>query len=191
MSGAGPPAAHPAGLAVSCRPASDRADPGGIAAGSCPRRARPAPGDRAKVSPSRRWQMTSEEQERELLRAQGEGHLTPGTPGSAPPPGAEPGRRRMGFGQRVFVALLLTVVTVPPAAAFYSYFSGAPLHLLAPARDKEDEGTPAASARSSVTLVAGQAHTLDVPEEVCAALGIRKGDRDAVAVAKAPTVMRP
>src|SRR5262249_21534501 len=134
MSSASSPTAHPGGPAVSCRPASDRADPDGTAGGLCPRGAQPASADPAKVSPSRRCPMTNEEQERELLRAQGEGHLTPGTPGSALPSGSEPGRRRMGFGQKAFVSLLLTVVTVPPAAAFYSYFSGVPLHLLAPAK---------------------------------------------------------
>jgi cobalt-zinc-cadmium efflux system membrane fusion protein len=137
--------------------------------------------------------MINEEQDRELLHAQGEGHLIPSTPGSAPPSGAWAGRRRMGFGQRVVVLLLLTVVTVPPAAGFYSYFSGVPLHLLASAKDKEEEEkeTPTPSGQPHIAPVSGQAHTLEVPEEVCAALGIRKGDRDSVAVAQAPTMMRP
>ena len=95
----------------------------------------------------------------------------------------------MGFGQRAVVALLLTVVLVPPTAGFYSYFSGIPLHLLA--SSKEEKETVASSAPPSVSLVSGQAHTLEVPEEVCAALGIRKGERDSVAVAKPPVMMRP
>ena len=48
-------------------------------------------------------------------------------------------RLRMGWGQRAIVALLLTVVIVPPLAGFYSYFSGVPLHLLAAKQDDEDK----------------------------------------------------
>jgi cobalt-zinc-cadmium efflux system membrane fusion protein len=87
------------------------------------------------------------------------------------------------------VAILLTVVLVPPAAGFFSYFSGIPLHLLA--SSKEEIETSSSPDRPSVSLVPGQAHTLEVPDEVSAALGIRKGRRDAVVVAKAPTMMRP
>ena len=87
----------------------------------------------------------------------------------------------MGIGQKAVVAILLTVVLVPPLAGFYSYFSGIPLHLLA--SSKEAEKAPDTAAPASVSLVSGQAHTLQVPEEVCAALGIRKRERDAVAVA--------
>ncbi len=43
----------------------------------------------------------------------------------------------MGFGQKVVVALLLTVVLVPPLGGFYSYFSGVPLHLLASSKEAE------------------------------------------------------
>jgi cobalt-zinc-cadmium efflux system membrane fusion protein len=97
----------------------------------------------------------------------------------------------MGFGQKAVVALLLTVVVIPPAAGIYSYFSGIPLHLLASAKDKDEKEALAPSAHLGVKLVSGQAHTLEVPQEVCASLGITKGDRDAVAVAQAPTMMRP
>jgi cobalt-zinc-cadmium efflux system membrane fusion protein len=100
----------------------------------------------------------------------------------------------MGFGQRAVVAILLTVVLVPPAAGFYSYFTGIPLHLLASTNDKpqdNEKATPAASARPAIVLVSGQAHTLDVPEEVCASLGIRKGAHDSVAIARVPSSMRP
>ena len=95
----------------------------------------------------------------------------------------------MGIGQKAVVTLLLTVVLVPPLAGFYSYFSGIPLHLLA--STKEAEKAQDASALPSVSLVSGQAHTLKVPEEVCAALGICKGEHDAVAVAWLPKTMRP
>jgi cobalt-zinc-cadmium efflux system membrane fusion protein len=97
----------------------------------------------------------------------------------------------MGFGQRAVVAVLLTVVVVPPAAGFYSYFSGVPLHLLASTKDQEENETTAPAARSSIMLVSGRAHTLDVPEGVCTSLGIRQGDRDSVAVARVPAMMRP
>jgi membrane fusion protein, heavy metal efflux system len=135
--------------------------------------------------------MINEEQNRELLRAQGEGHLITSEPGAKSPSGAEAERRKMGLGQKAVVLILLTVVLVPPAAAFYSYFSGIPLHLFAHARDKEEEGNTSSPAGSGVTLVPGQAHTVQVPEEVCASLGILKGQRDAIAVAQKPTLMRP
>jgi cobalt-zinc-cadmium efflux system membrane fusion protein len=140
--------------------------------------------------------MINEEQANELLRAQGDHHLIPGTSGSgsALPAGAEAPVRKMGLGQKAIVALLLTVVLVPPAAGFYSFFSGVPLHLLASSKDKDNSEAGealASSARSSITLVPGQAHTLEVPADISISLGIRKGDKDSVAVAEAPTLMRP
>jgi cobalt-zinc-cadmium efflux system membrane fusion protein len=81
------------------------------------------------------------------------------------------------------------VVLVPPLAGFYSYLSGIPLHLLAPSNEGAE---PLASPTPlSVSLVSGRAHTLEVPTEVAAALEIRKGERDSVAVAQPPTLMRP
>jgi cobalt-zinc-cadmium efflux system membrane fusion protein len=139
--------------------------------------------------------MINKEQHQELLRAQGDGHLIASEARSDHPVGAPAPRRRMGFGQRLVVAILLTVVLIPPLAGFYSYFSGVPLHLLASTKDKdqdkEEHGSSSASPRSEVTLVSGQPHTLEVPAEVCASLGIHKGDHDAVAVARKPTMMRP
>ena len=99
-------------------------------------------------------------------------------------------RPRMGWGQRAVVALLLTVVIVPPLAGFYSYFSGVPCICSRPERRREKE----ASARPpppSVSLVSGQAHTLEVPDEVATDLGNPQGEHDSVAVAQAPTTMRP
>jgi cobalt-zinc-cadmium efflux system membrane fusion protein len=95
--------------------------------------------------------------------------------------------------------MILIVLTVPPAAGFYSYFSGTPLHLLASTKDKDkdkeeeenEKETNESSASASVSLVSGQAHTIQVPEEVAGTLGIRKGQRDLVAIAQAPTMMRP
>src|SRR5271157_5339409 len=133
--------------------------------------------------------MNLNEEHEALLIAQGEAHLIPGHTPGASTPGARPAPRKMGYGQKAVVALLLTVVLVPPLAGFYSYFSGIPLHLLA--SSKEAEKALDSATLPSVTLVSGQAHTLKVPEEVCAALGIRKGEQDAVAVAWLPKTMRP
>jgi cobalt-zinc-cadmium efflux system membrane fusion protein len=138
--------------------------------------------------------MMSEEQDHELLRAQGDSHLIPGAPGSPQTAGTEVPRRKMGIIQRAVIALLLTVIVIPPVAGIYSYISGTPLHLLASTADKEkdeEKGSQSATARSGVTLVSGQAHTLEVPEEVCASLGIHRGGQDAVAIAQKPTTIRP
>ncbi|HKI16380.1 MAG TPA: efflux RND transporter periplasmic adaptor subunit [Isosphaeraceae bacterium] len=124
-----------------------------------------------------------------LFDEHGESRPVPSTPTSGPSATAAAPRRRMGFGQRLVVGLLLTVVLVPPLAGFYSYFSGVPLHLLA--SKKEVKETLAASAAPSVSLVSGQAHTLSVSWEVATALGIRKGQSYSVAIAQAPTMMRP
>ncbi len=137
--------------------------------------------------------MINREQDHELMHAQGEGHLIPSTSASAQPSGAGAApRKRMGIGQRAVVVLLLTVVLVPPMAGFYSYFSGIPLHLLAATKkeDAEEESSDSSSA-ARIALVPGEAHTVNVPEEVCAAIGIRKGERDLVEVAKPPTMMKP
>jgi cobalt-zinc-cadmium efflux system membrane fusion protein len=100
-------------------------------------------------------------------------------------------RLKMGWGQRAVVLILLTVVIVPPLAGFYSYFSGVPLHLLASAKDdKETENSELAATRG-VSLEAGKTHTLNVSDEVCSTLGIRKDDRDSVVVAQQPSTMRP
>jgi membrane fusion protein, heavy metal efflux system len=98
-------------------------------------------------------------------------------------------RLKMGWGQKAVVALLLTVVLVPPLAGFYSYFSGVPLHLLAGKKaETEDEES---AATPSISLVSGQAHTLELSDGVATTLGIRKGDQDSVAVAQSPHLMRP
>src|SRR5271157_4016155 len=125
--------------------------------------------------------MNRNEEHEALLIAQGEAHLIQGHASGPTTPSPSSPPRKMGFGQKVVVAILLTVVLVPPLGGFYSYFSGVPLHLLA--SSKEAEKAVDSAALPSVTLVSGQAHTLKVPEEVCAALGIRKGEQDAVAVA--------
>jgi len=98
-------------------------------------------------------------------------------------------RLKMGWGQRSVVAILLTVVILPPLAGFYSYFSGIPFHLLAGKKVETEEEEEAKS--PSISLVSGKPHTLEVSDEVARTLGIRKNDKDSVAVAQPPTMMRP
>jgi membrane fusion protein, heavy metal efflux system len=134
--------------------------------------------------------MINADQDHELLHAQGEGHLSthaPSTPGDAPAP------RRMGFGQRLVVLILLTVVVLPPAAGFYSYFTNTPLHLLGSSKEKEEKEKEEAGSHgpSGIAPVPGRAHTVEVADDVAATLGIRKGERDSVAIARPPTAMRP
>ncbi|MGO9601642.1 MAG: efflux RND transporter periplasmic adaptor subunit [Isosphaeraceae bacterium] len=132
--------------------------------------------------------MINEEEDQELLQAQGEGHPIPSGPSSTQATVGAP-RRKMGFGQKLMVTILLSVVLIPPAAGFFSYFSGVPLHLLAATKEnKEDPTLPSSPA---VSLVSGKAHTVNVPGEVCVSLGIQKGQHDSIAVAQAPSMMRP
>jgi cobalt-zinc-cadmium efflux system membrane fusion protein len=91
--------------------------------------------------------------------------------------------------RKVVIGVLLSAVILPPLAGFYSYFSGVPLHLLAGSRN-ENEAT-AGPVRERVTLVPGQAHTVKVPDEVCTALGICRNHEYSIALAQAPTSMRP
>jgi cobalt-zinc-cadmium efflux system membrane fusion protein len=102
------------------------------------------------------------------------------------PDGARP---RMSWGQKAVVVVLLITVTAPSVAAFYSYFSGVRLQLLAGKKAEPDEDE--AAAPPSISLVSGKAHTLEVSEEVASALGIRKEKKDSVSVAQPPKAMRP
>jgi membrane fusion protein, heavy metal efflux system len=133
--------------------------------------------------------MNLNEEHEALLIAQGEAHLIPGHPNGTAVPVARSASRKMGKGQKAIVMALLTVVLTPPLAGFYSYFSGVPLHLLA--STKEAGKAVDATAPPSVSLVSGQAHSLQVPQEVCAALGICRNEQAAVAIAKVPGTMRP
>jgi cobalt-zinc-cadmium efflux system membrane fusion protein len=91
--------------------------------------------------------------------------------------------------RKVVIGLLLAAVVIPPLAGFYSFFTGIPLHLLA-GITKENDQSPT-SARQRVVLVPGETHAVKVPDEVCAALGIRNDKKYSVAVARAPTSMQP
>src|SRR5690348_15996440 len=90
----------------------------------------------------------------------GEAELAPSMPPTAPPPDemTVPGvGARSRFLRRAVIALLLTVVLVPPTAAFYSYFTGVPLHLLAFAEKQEEKEAKAlSSVPPSIWLVSGK-----------------------------------
>jgi cobalt-zinc-cadmium efflux system membrane fusion protein len=82
--------------------------------------------------------------------------------------------------------LLLIVAVV--LVIFLGFILGVRLPgMAANAEDMKIEPPP----RLGVDLVKGQPHTLVVPEDVRASLGIRKAGRDHVEVVKVPTQMRP
>jgi len=94
--------------------------------------------------------MNTEREYAELCHAQGEGQPIPSESVSAPPWEAEAAPCGMGFGQRLVVALLLTVVLVPPLGGFYSSFSGIPLRVLL--WGKQEKGTLASSASRGTSV---------------------------------------
>ncbi len=111
----------------------------------------------------------------------------------SPQPADEPSKHptaRQCLVRRLVIGLLLFVVLLPPAAGFYSFVSGVPLHLLASDTTGKLAAAPSAAA-SGVALAPGQLHTVDVTDGVCSVLGIRKPGGDAIAVVEPPTKMRP
>jgi cobalt-zinc-cadmium efflux system membrane fusion protein len=137
--------------------------------------------------------MIKVERDPEPRHVAGVGHLSPTGASEPVPSHGDTARKKMGLGQRITVVFLLILVLAPPLAGFYSYFSGVPLHFPASAKEpKDDDQKPGNSpGSSSVKLVPGRPHTVEVGDEVATALGIKKGGRDAVAIAKPPSVMRP
>jgi hypothetical protein len=97
-------------------------------------------------------------------------------------------RLKMGWGQKAVVALLLTVVIIPPLAGFYSYFTHVPLHLLA--SQKEAEGADESDEPDSVTLVSDRAHTVELSDDVVKTLGIKKGAKYSDATARVARLHR-
>jgi cobalt-zinc-cadmium efflux system membrane fusion protein len=88
--------------------------------------------------------------------------------------------------QSVGLLLIVGVVLV----VFLGYILGVQVPGMRAA--SPEEPTPVkAPARLGVDLVEGRPHTLVVPEEVRAALGIRKGKVDLIDVVKVPTQTRP
>ena len=65
------------------------------------------------------------------------------------------------------------------------------LQQLAAEREASSEATAAEKPGLGVELVKGQPHTLFVPQNVRAALGIRKGNVDQIVTAVRPTRTRP
>jgi membrane fusion protein, heavy metal efflux system len=92
------------------------------------------------------------------------------------------------FQSKVFKAAALLVVVL--AVVGLAAANGA-ISLPGAADPEKTTAGDATSSTAAVKLVDGQLHTLYVPEDVRAALGIRKGGVDLVAVAHKPTWMRP
>jgi cobalt-zinc-cadmium efflux system membrane fusion protein len=86
--------------------------------------------------------------------------------------------------------LLGALVLVILASVAIGALSGA---MRLPWSAASEETVPPDAAKSSlaVELVDGKPHTLFVPEDVRSALGIRKDNRDSIAVARKPTSTRP
>jgi cobalt-zinc-cadmium efflux system membrane fusion protein len=108
-------------------------------------------------------------------------------PPSAPPQEVSAASR---LTRKIAIGVMLAVLVVPPAAGFISYFSGVPLRLIASTKKQAGAASPSVAAER-VALVPGQPHTLNVPDSVSAALGVRTGDEYAVAVARTPTDKLP
>jgi cobalt-zinc-cadmium efflux system membrane fusion protein len=104
-------------------------------------------------------------------------------------PGAFSRRILAPIGRRLAAFVLLFVVVVPPAAAFYSYLTGIPLSFARQGREALETADAAEAPR--ITLVKQRPHALDVPEAVARSLGILKEDAVAIAVARVPTRTRP
>jgi cobalt-zinc-cadmium efflux system membrane fusion protein len=111
--------------------------------------------------------------------------------GHAPPPVQKAETPvRAPLWQRITAGIVVFAVL----AAFGWYLLGVQLPCLfgrgnCEASVEEKQKDPPAGA--GVSLVKGQPHTLDVPEEVRVTLGIRKGQQDLLAVARPPAAMRP
>jgi cobalt-zinc-cadmium efflux system membrane fusion protein len=121
------------------------------------------------------------------------GHFPPGsvTPLLPLDPKVKSPSRPPGWWKRVLVfsgILILVALT-----GLGCYLLGVDfLRLAASAKEnKAREERPKDPPPPGVSLVKGKPHTLAVPEEVRAVLGIRKGGQDLVAVAEPPTDMRP
>ena len=132
--------------------------------------------------------MNGDNRHHTLLTEQGEEPLTAGHTSGTLTAASTPAQNQASD-RKSSLMLLLTTVMLPSLAGFYTYFTGVPLHLLA--ASKEEGKALEAAVPPSISLVSEQLHTLKVPEEVCVALGIRKGEHDSVAIAKVPTTTRP
>jgi cobalt-zinc-cadmium efflux system membrane fusion protein len=110
-------------------------------------------------------------------------------PVSAPAPNVE-NAPQAPLWQRIVSGIIVFAIL----ATFCSYvlgvqFPGLYAHGNSQASNEDKDNHP--SALPGVSLVSGKAHTLEVPEDVRRALGIRKGNQELVATVRAPELMRP
>src|SRR5262245_53337334 len=109
-----------------------------------------------------------------------------------PMPDTPPVPRNTGIGSpsrkprrwRIVKGFVIGLILVP-VVGVCSYLLGLPMPGL-PGSGQEEK-TLSAPPPLGVRLVPAQAHTLDVPQDVRTALGIRRGKQDLVAVAQVPT----
>ena len=96
--------------------------------------------------------------------------------------------------QRIAIGLLSLLILVS-LAGVAGYLSGARVSASAVSAGNEKTNAEKKNAlpvkAKGVSLVEGKPHALAVPEDVRAVLGMRKGNRDLIALAKVPTEMRP
>src|SRR6516162_6950849 len=120
---------------------------------------------------------------------QGNGPPTNGAPPKAAALSIE-NTPRIPLWRRIVNGLVLVVI-LAVLGGFGSYLLGVQVPgLAAHAKDTEEKKKDEPTS-DGVSLVKGKPHTLEVPEDVRTVLGIRKGNRDLLAVARAPTTMRP
>jgi cobalt-zinc-cadmium efflux system membrane fusion protein len=122
----------------------------------------------------------------------GEIHPTPPAPvASSHPPAdvaAQPAAPRKG---RRLGLLLLLLLLIPLAAGAGYVLGWDPRSLFGARKEEEPPKTVDSATTPGLSLVAGQPHTVAVPADVSAALGIRKGGLESIVVAKVPTTMPP
>ena len=126
----------------------------------------------------------------ELVR-QGNDQPINGAPSKAPGQTAENTSRIPIWGRIVNGLVLVVILFV--LAGFGGHLLGVqvpglPAHGKDQTADNNKKDLPSAE---GVSLVKDRPHTLDVPEAVRTVLGIRKGNKDLLAIARAPTTMRP
>ncbi|QVL32373.1 efflux RND transporter periplasmic adaptor subunit [Telmatocola sphagniphila] len=121
------------------------------------------------------------------------------TPAPAPSPEIAPAPQSspvLAVGQRLakgfFFLILVGVVLSAFAFSLGIQLPSIPLHAREPKQKVEPKQKPEAEPPTTgVSLFADRPHSLEVPEEVRTVLGIRKGNKEMIEVAKAPTLMKP
>jgi cobalt-zinc-cadmium efflux system membrane fusion protein len=121
------------------------------------------------------------------------------TPAPAPSPEIAPAPQSspvLAVGQRLakgfFFLILVGVVLTAFAFSLGIQLPNIPLHAREPKQKVEPKQKPEAEPPTTgVSLFADRPHSLEVPEEVRTVLGIRKGNKEMIEMAKAPTLMKP